>query len=112
MKVSKFEQQKAWFNNRREDINKAIERTKLALNDLEKQTISNKELLDTLNTKVNALRQKEGKTNLLELEKKFVFLETENQIRNQSLLHSQNNVENLNKRLKDDLQRLDTIKKT
>jgi len=111
LKVSKFEQQKAWFNNRREDINKAIERTKLAINDLEKQTISNKELLDTLNTKVNALRQKEGKTNLLELEKKFVFLETENQIRNQSLLHSQNNVENLNKRLKDDLQRLDTIKK-
>lgn len=109
LKVSKFEEQKVWFNNRREDTARAIERTKTAIDDLAKQSNSNFGLIDALTKQINELRQKEGETNLQELEQRYLFLETENQIRSQSLAHSYKTLETMKARLEEDQERLKTI---
>mgnify|MGYP001350328348 FL=1 len=70
LKVSKFEEQKVWFTNRREDTARAIKRTKTAIDNLAKQSNSNFDLIDALNKQINELRQKEGETNLQELEQR------------------------------------------
>lgn len=110
LKVSKFEEQKTWFANRHDDTARAIERTKSAMDDMAKQSTSNAGLVDALNKQISELRQKESQTNLQELEQRFVYLETENQIRSQSLAHNRKTLETLSIRLKDDQQRLATMK--
>lgn len=109
LKLAKFDEQKDWFANRRDDTERAIERTKSAIDDLAKQTTSNSELIKTLNKQVLDLRQKESKTNIEELEQRFVYLETENQIRSQSLAHNQKTLETLTLRMKEDKTRLQTM---
>ena len=110
LKVSKFDEQKVWFANRREDTARAIERTKNAIDDLSKQSSSNADLIETLNNQISELRLKEGETNLQELEQKYVYLETENQIRSQALAHNRKTSETVSARLKEDQQRLTTMK--
>jgi len=110
LKISKFEEQKTWFVNRREDTARAIERTKNAIDDLAKQSGSNVSLIEALNDQISLLRQKEGEINLQELEQRYVYLETENQIRSQALAHNRKISESLSARLKEDQQRLAMMK--
>lgn len=110
LKRSKFEEQKQWFAHRREDTNRAIGKTTDAIADLAEQTKKNADFIQTLNAKIKEQRDSEAKNNIEELEQRFVYLETENQIRSQSLEHQKRSFETLEKRLKEDRDRLAMIR--
>ncbi len=110
LKRAKFEEQQQWFVNRREDTGRAISRTTDAIADLATQTKKNSDLIQTLMTQIKEQRETEAKSNLEDLEQRFVYLETENQIRSQSLNHHKASFETLKTRLKEDSDRLTMVK--
>lgn len=110
LKRSKFEEQKQWYANRREDTNRAIGKTNAAIADLSEQSRKNADMVQSLNAQIKEQRDSEARNHIEELEQRFVYLETENQIRSQSLEHHKRNFETLEKRLKEDQNRLSLLK--
>jgi len=109
LKISKFDEQKQWFIQRKGESERVMERTKDAIAEMLQRAEENQMSVNELGKQIEDMRAQELKNDLDELEQKFVYLETENQMRNQSLKHHEKNLEDLKTRVHDDQQRLITM---